>query len=332
MLLKPIKVVFISLTVAIMLTSCGKSDAARAVDDQIISIGEVTIESEEVIAEIERAYQNLSEQEKKSIENYTYLKEARGLLDAKKALNVDDAIAKIGIVTSESGSAIAYADKLYSELNDSQKKYVKDYDTLRKDKEVYIQIRTDVVEQLINGIGTITLSEECYQAIQAAESAYIALEDWVKSEVSNYSVLENARLEYERTSPIQLIFYSISRDNLGTPTLTIDAENITDKVIKEYKVRIFAYDSDGIPCKVNFDDFTTLLRDTTAIKPGAHAESEGYWRLYGEYDELQQIVLIPEEVAFYDGTSWKNPQSSALYAKYNEKLLEPDDSNIVQRR
>ena len=332
MLLKPVKVASISLTVAIILTSCGKSDAARAVDDQIVSIGEVTIESEAVITEIERAYQNLSEKEKKTVENYTYLKEARDLLDEKKALNVDNAIAKIGAVTSESGSAITYADKLYSELSDSQKKHVKTYNTLRKDKEAYIQIRSDAVEQLINGIGTITLSEECYQAIQAAESAYIALEDWVKSEVSNYAVLENARLEYDRMSPIQLNFYSISHDNLETPILKIDAENITDKVIKEYIVRIFAYDSDGIPCKVNFDDFTTLLRDTTPIKPGAHSRSEGYWQLYGEYDELQQIVLIPEEVAFYDGSSWKNPQSSALYAKYNEKLLEPDDNNIVQRR
>ena len=86
-------------------------------------------------------------------------------------------------------------------------------------------------------------------------------------------------------SPIQLNFYSISHDNLETPILKIDAENITDKVIKEYIVRIFAYDSDGIPCKVNFDDFTTLLRDTTPIKPGAHSRSEGYWQLYGEYDE-----------------------------------------------
>lgn len=329
---KQIKVVLISLTVAIILTSCGKSDAARSVDNQILSIGEVTIESEEVIAEIEQTYQKLSEKEKKTIDNYAQLKEARDLLDAKKALIVDDAIAKIGVVTSESGPAITYAHQLYSELSDSQKAYVKFYDVLSQDKETYIQIRSDAVEQLINGIGAITLSEECNQAIQAAESAYIALEDWVKSEVSNYSVLENARLEFERMSPIQLNSYSISRDILGAPTLAIDAENITDKVVKEYKVRIFAYDSDGIPCKVNFDDFTALLRDTTAIKPGAHTKGEGYWRLYGEYNELQQIVLIPEEVEFYDGTSWKNPQSSALYSRYNEKLLNSDDSNIVQRK
>lgn len=109
------------------------------------------------------------------------------------------------------------------------------------------------------------------------------MEDWVKSEVSNYAVLENARLEYDRMSPIQLNFYSISHDNLETPILKIDAENITDKVIKEYIVRIFAYDSDGIPCKVNFDDFTTLLRDTTPIKPGAHSRSEGYWVLSGTF-------------------------------------------------
>lgn len=59
MLLKPVKVASISLTVAIILTSCGKSDAARAVDDQIVSIGEVTIESEAVIPAVHFLFQRL---------------------------------------------------------------------------------------------------------------------------------------------------------------------------------------------------------------------------------------------------------------------------------
>ena len=96
-------------------------------------------------------------------------------------------------------------------------------------------------------------------------------------------------------------------------------------------LRIFAYDKDGVPVKVRFDDFTIRLNDTNAIKPGESANKNGYWTLYGDYHNMQQIVLYVEEIEFFDGTTWENPQSNTLFAKYNETILEAGDENVLQR-
>ncbi len=66
------KILVIALTLGMMLTlnACGKSDAAQAVDDKIQSIGTVSLESGDLITEIENDYMKLSDKEKKQLEYY----------------------------------------------------------------------------------------------------------------------------------------------------------------------------------------------------------------------------------------------------------------------
>ena len=61
----------LSIILLLSLCACGKSKEAQAVDDLIIAIGEVSIDSAEEIESAENAYNALSEKDKKNVENYT---------------------------------------------------------------------------------------------------------------------------------------------------------------------------------------------------------------------------------------------------------------------
>ena len=71
----------LSLSLAVLLClslcACGKSKEAKAVDDLILSIGEVTAESAETVQAAAEAYNALSEKDRESIENYETLKKAQ---------------------------------------------------------------------------------------------------------------------------------------------------------------------------------------------------------------------------------------------------------------
>lgn len=105
--------------------------------------------------------------------------------------HVNDAIEKInaiGTVTPDSGDAIAAARSAYDALTDAQKEQVTNADTLTAAEARYTDvIAIDGVEKAIDAIGEVTLTSG--DAIAAARSAYDALTDSQKAEVSNYDTL-----------------------------------------------------------------------------------------------------------------------------------------------
>ena len=75
--MKRVSVFILSICTMLLLSSCGKSEAAQAVDDMISAIGNVTMESDASIKKAEQAYNNLTDKEKKSVERYETLINAR---------------------------------------------------------------------------------------------------------------------------------------------------------------------------------------------------------------------------------------------------------------
>ena len=59
------------------MTSCGKSKAVKDVEEKINAIGTVTVDSESSILDAEKAYDLLSDNEKKAVQNYDTLAQAR---------------------------------------------------------------------------------------------------------------------------------------------------------------------------------------------------------------------------------------------------------------
>lgn len=330
--MKKIYVTLIVLSTFLLLTACGKTEEAQAVDDMILSIGEISEDSEADILEAELAYNKLTEKDQKSLDNYDLLIEARNSYDQLRADIVIAAINGIGTIDENSGQVLDEANALYESLTDSQKDLVENYSDLASAEETYGNLQANQVEKLIGAIGAVLLSEVCETAIETAEEAYKNLEDTIKPRVSNYRMLVEAREAFNNLCPIQLNGYRIEKSIIGYPELFVNAENTSDKIIKSYVLRIFAYDQDGVPVKVRFDDFTIRLNDTNAVKPGESVNKNGYWTLYGDYNSMQQIVLYVEEVEYFDGSIWKNPQSNTLFAKYNEAILEAGDENVLERK
>ena len=61
-----------------LLTSCGQSEEAAAVDQRISEIGEITVESQDEISDIENDYAALDDKDKDSLKNYAELQKADG--------------------------------------------------------------------------------------------------------------------------------------------------------------------------------------------------------------------------------------------------------------
>ena len=76
---------FIALLLAVLISlslcACGKSEAAKTMDEMIANIGEVTLESEDAIVAAETMYAALTDEQKGELENYALLVSARMTLD-----------------------------------------------------------------------------------------------------------------------------------------------------------------------------------------------------------------------------------------------------------
>ena len=119
--------------------------AAKAVEDQINAIGKVTLESKKAIEEARAAYNKLSENQKKLVNNIEILTKAEAELkkleeeaaqeeaDQKAAKEVEEKINAIGEkITLESKKAIEEARAAYEKLSEAQKKLVSNLETLTK--------------------------------------------------------------------------------------------------------------------------------------------------------------------------------------------------------
>ena len=177
--------------------------AAKAVDDLIDAIGEVTLESGDAIKAARAAYDALTDTQKELVKNYEKLTAAEeaytALVDAAAAKAVDDLIDAIGEVTLESGDAIKAARAAYDALTDTQKELVKNYEELTAAEEAYTNLvdaaAAKAVDDLIDAIGEVTADSG--DAIKAARAAYDALTDTQKELVKNYEKLLAAEELYE---------------------------------------------------------------------------------------------------------------------------------------
>lgn len=149
--------------------------AAKAVDDLIDAIGEVTLESGDAIKAARAAYDALTDTQKELVKNYEKLLAAEetyaALVDAAAAKAVDDLIDAIGEVTVDSGDAITAAREAYDALTDAQKELVENYEKLLAAEELYKELTTTAAQVAQKA------AEEAKQAQEEAEAAQKAAEE-----------------------------------------------------------------------------------------------------------------------------------------------------------
>ena len=197
--MKRILALVLTILMMAVLTACGQSEAAKAVDEQIAAIGEVTLDSNAAISAAEAALRELSPEDQKQVKHTAQLEEARstydGLLNQSQADEIDAAITAIGTVTLESGEAVDAARALYDDASEEVKALVQNAAALEAAEDSLADLRSAQVAELINAIGEVTL--ESREAINAAQTAYDALSTEEQAKVSNAGVLKDAAAAFK---------------------------------------------------------------------------------------------------------------------------------------
>ena len=219
--------------------------AAKAVDDMIDAIGEVTLESEEAIAAARAAYEALTEAQKAEVKSYDKLTAAEArLADLKAAKPVDDMIDAIGEVTLESEDAIAAARAAYEALTEAQKAEVKSYDKLTAAEARLADLKAaKPVDDMIDAIGEVTLESE--DAIAAARAAYEALTEAQQAEVKSYDKLTaaEARLAVLKPAkPVEKLIDAIGEVTLGSESAIAAARTAYDNLTEAQQAEVKNYD------------------------------------------------------------------------------------------
>ena len=219
--------------------------AAKAVDDMIDAIGEVTADSGEAVQAARAAYDALTDAQKAEVKNYDVLTAAeRRLANLQAILPVEDKIDAIGEVTLDSENAIQAARAAYDALTEEQKAEVKNYDVLIAAEARLADLQAaKPVEKLIDAIGEVTLASE--SAIQAARAAYDALTEAQKAEVRNYDVLTaaEARLVNQKAAkPVEDSINAIGEVTLDSEGAIQAARAAYDALTEEQKAEVKNYD------------------------------------------------------------------------------------------
>ena len=219
--------------------------AAKAVDDMIDAIGEVTLESEEAIAAARAAYGALTEARQAEVKSYDKLTAAEArLADLKAAKAVDDMIDAIGEVTLESEGAIDAARAAYGALTEAQQAEVKSYDKLTAAEARLADLKAaKAVDDMIDAIGEVTLESE--GAIDAARAAYGALTEAQQAEVKSYDKLTaaEARLAVLKPAkPVEKLIDAIGEVTLGSESAIAAARTAYDNLTEAQQAEVKNYD------------------------------------------------------------------------------------------
>ena len=159
----------------------------KFVEEAIAAIGEVNYPgSKEKIDLIKDMIADLDEDQLSSIGNLDDLYLA-------EVAYAEAAIAAIGEVTyPDSQEKIVAAREAYDAVDDELKQYVSNYDELIEAENTFVEN----IEVLIDAIGTVEYSGACEEKIDAANQAYDALSEHLKSLVNNADVLTQANDDY----------------------------------------------------------------------------------------------------------------------------------------
>ena len=190
-------------------------DAVEYAQKTIDALDDITLNSEKAIEEAKKAYNLLTDEQKEQIKNADAIKTAEEKLSKLQVENAESKISAIGDVTLDSKDAIKDARDTYDALTDDQKKQVTNYDVLETAETKLSDLQVENVKTKIDGIGEVTLSSS--STIKAARTAYNALTDDQKKQVTNYDVLEAAE---KKLSDLQVENVKNKIDGIGEVTLS----------------------------------------------------------------------------------------------------------------
>ncbi len=223
-------------------------EAVTAVIDKISAIGDVTLESEDVIKEARTAYDALTDAQKELVSNKDVLEKAESTLkelqdakaaDVKAAEEVTNKIDAIGDVTLESEDAIKEARTAYDALTDAQKELVSNKDVLEKAESTLKELKDakDADDAKVAATPkSITLSNTRYIYNGKVQKPQITVKNAKGEVIKGYTVKYAGNCKNVGKYKVTLTFKG---DYNGTKTKTfkIAPKSVTVKSLKAAKKR-----------------------------------------------------------------------------------------------
>ena len=210
--------------------------AAKAVDDKIDKIGTVTDASKALIDAARAAYNALTADQKALVTKLATLEAAeKKYADIAAAKDVDEKINKIGTVklTDASKALIDAARAAYNALTADQKALVTKLATLEAAEKKYADlVAANDVDEKINKIGTVKLTDASKALIDAARAAYNALTADQKALVTKLATLEAAEKKYADLVAANDVDEKINK--IGTVKLTDASKALIDAARAAY--------------------------------------------------------------------------------------------------
>ena len=294
--------------------------AAKAVDDLIDAIGEVTLESEGTIDAARAAYEALTEAQQAEVKSYDKLTAAEARLAVlKPAKPVEKLIDAIGEVTLGSESAIAAARTAYDNLTEAQQAEVKNYDKLTAAEAAYARLLAEQSKRLqeiykttgdfMATLGTPTVNSTGgeWMTIGLARSGrtvpagyYDNVVEYVKANADANERLHRAKVT--DNARIILALTSIGKDvtNVGGHNLLKGLDNmayVQKQGINGPIFTLIALDSHNYPTMgdVTREKLIQVILD--AQLPG------GGWNLSGENADTDMTAMAIQALAPYYKTN-----------------------------
>ncbi len=304
------------------LTDAEDKLAALKVIQQIDAIGDVTLNDEEAIADALEAYDDLTDEQKKLVDNHEDLISAEAKLnvlkDKKEAKKVNDLIEKIDDVTLDDEETIQEALEAYEGLTDAQKEYV-NYDELKDAQEelwrlklsnaeiseIYTTTRDYLAGLDAPGVGSIGGEWRVIGLKRSGEDVAEAYYDAVVAYVQKN--IQNGRLHTDKSSDnsrIILALTAIGKDvtNVGGHNLLSglnEMSYISYQGINGVIWALIAFDSHNYPTPAG------ITREELVNAILAAQLSDGGWALAGETADPDMTGMALQALAPYYGSNEK---------------------------
>lgn len=318
----------------VLLSACGKSEEASRVDQLIVNIGEVSLNSEAQITEAESSVSALAEQDYKQLEHLNELESARTQYNQLRAEEVEKVIFQIGSITVESEETISTAREYYDDASSAVQALVTNYNLLLEAEEEFPAVCAAEVEELIAKIGTVSLEKE--EQIKEARARFNSLSFTAMQMVTNSQVLKDAEDSYkdlEREAQKQAIeekakekalgairvekLWCSTPDAFGGVKLYINFTNKSEKTIKyvNFAVKFHNAVGDVVKCKLKDED-TYYCQATGPYETGEGLSGSNYY--WGEYynSTITSAKLVSLSIDYMDNTSVSFKGTEVDYIQY----------------
>ncbi len=188
--MKKALILILMVIMIVLLSSCANYQAMKEIDEKILEIGEVTLQSEKIIDQIDKRILEFEEFNEDKSKNYSIFLEKKTELHILKAREVDKKIKTIGNVVLSSKNIIKYAREAYDGADDCVKMNVKDYQILISAENKLDELLIIDFEKRVSDLGTITLSSD--DDVELLITELNAMDKDIVSKISNADTLYNA--------------------------------------------------------------------------------------------------------------------------------------------